>query len=209
METSVERYVLYLYRGLDVSPKTHPALMAHLRPFSERLKERREVQKGSIDWWCLSWPRTESIFSSTTIVTPYRSTTFRFSQNKQGYHYSSDCTMIVPNEDKIHPLYLLGYLNSTIFECWYRLKGKNKGTLIEFLTSPLQEVPIPLCSPDAIEEIVTIVQSIENKVSTSKEPPPLTWHIKAIDSVLFRELQFSLSEQRKLYKYVNLFSKVP
>ena len=209
VETSVERYVLYLYRGLDISADTHPALMTHLQPYYDRLKNRREVYKGSIDWWCLSWPRTEAIFSPNTIVTPYRSPTFRFAQNKHGYHYSSDCTMIVPDEAKIHPLYLLGYLNSTVFECWYRLKGKNKGSLLEFLTSPLQEVPIPLCPPRAEKDIVEIIQSIETKVSSSSEPPPLSGHIKAIDAILFRALDLSLSEQRRLYKYVNLFSKVP
>ena len=208
VETAVERYVLYLYRGLDISAETHPTLMTHLRPFYERLRNRREVHKGSIDWWCLSWPRTEKIFSASTIVTPYRSTTFRFSQNKHGYHYSSDCTMIVPNEAQIHPSYLLGYLNSTVFECWYRLKGKNKGALLEFLTSPLQEVPIPLCSQRSVDEIATIVRSIEGKVSSSSDPDPLSGHIKAIDSILFRELNLSLSEQRRVYKYVNLFSKV-
>ena len=182
--------------------------MKHLRPFYERLKGRREVEKGSIDWWCLSWPRSENIFSSKTIVTPYRSTTFRFSQNTGGYHYSSDCTLIVPNEDKIHPLYLLGYLNSTIFECWYRLKGKNKGALMEFLTSPLQEVPIPIASLQATSNIVNIVEEIHTRQNYSDEIP-LSGYTKAIDAVFFRHLNLTLSEQRQIYKYVNLFSKTP
>ena len=112
--------------------------------------------------------------------------------------------MIVPDESKLHPSYLLGYLNSTVFECWYRLKGKNKGTLLEFLAGPLQEVPVPICSEEACYSIVKIVEEIEEK-TTESGPPVLLGYQKAIDTILFRELTLSLSEQRQIYKYVNLF----
>ena len=207
VESTVERYVLYLHRDVPISETTHPHLMQHLRTEIKRLKGRREVFKGSINWWSLSWPRTPEVFETETIVVPYRSSTFRFALNKQGFMYSSDCTLIIPNSAEVSPLYVLAYLNSTIFECWYRLKGKNKGSLLEFLTSPLQQVPIPMLSPESQSVIVEMVEDLMN-LCEHEDSAITTGHKKSLDAIFFRELKLSLKEQRQIYKYVKLFQNV-
>lgn len=201
------QYLLYLHKDLPLSPKSHPRVLQHVSPARSILEKRREVEFKRIPWWALTWPRNEGIFSERSIVTPYRSTNVCFALNTKGLYYTSDCTMIVVEDSKIDRYFLLGYLNSTIFECWYRLKGKTRGTILEFLAHPLQQVPIPRLTTEIesrIAKVVTVLQSIEDtdvlwvsEVKTAQD---------TIDQILFKALNLSLAQQRQIYKFIQRFT---
>jgi hypothetical protein len=201
------QYVLYLHKDIPISPKSHPRIFNHVTPAQSMLQKRREVRSARIPWWALTWPRNKKIFSERSIVTPYRSTTVRFALNTKGLYYTSDCTMIVVDDSKIDRYFLLGFLNSTIFECWYRLKGKNRGVMLEFLASPLQQVPIPRISLETESTIATAVADLHSiDVGSSRWGAQVKMTKETIDQLLFKALNLSLAKQRQMYKFVQPFT---
>jgi hypothetical protein len=207
IEFDNNQYVLYLHKNLPLSSKSHPRVFQHVTPAQSILEKRREVEFKRIPWWALTWPRNEEIFTERCIVTPYRSTSVSFALNTKGLYYTSDCTMVVVDESKIDRYFLLGYLNSTVFECWYRLKGKNRGAMLEFLAHPLQQVPIPRLSEDIELQISKTVRTLEYIEDTDSR-----WFLEVkttqdtIDQILFKSLNLSLAQQRQMYKFVQQFA---
>ncbi len=211
---NVERYVLYLHKELEpVRPKTS-VLWKHLHKF-ETLLGARAGLSASDPWWTLTWPRNPGIYTSDAIVTPYRSSKFRFALNERGYHYSSDCTLIVPvkhsTDSNIAPIdtaYLLGYLSSSLFECWYRLKGKYKGNMLEFLAGPLQEVPIPRLDPAIEQEIAEGtrkgIDQIEHGafLDEQKRHDFIQNHIQRLDRIFYEALDMDATVQECIHTYL-------
>ena len=60
--------VLYINSSFDKDEY----VLKHLGKFKENLESRREVQKGSREWYELWWPREQRIFDSPKIVAPQR-----------------------------------------------------------------------------------------------------------------------------------------
>ncbi len=204
-----DRFVIYTHKALDISPLSHPQLFAHLSRFKHVLTERRKEHEKHL-WWTLAWPRSIELFQDQAIITPYRSATFRFAFNDNQDCYSSDCTFIICDSQKIHSLYLLGYLNSCLFEFWYRLKRQSKGNLVDFLASPLQDVPIPRMDTECENEIIRQVQLL---LYYKDKDTPTRWNTRinntttSLNKTFFKGLKITSFEQQQISKYVQSVTK--
>ncbi len=217
---NIERYVLYLHKDLEPIRPTTSVLWQHLDQFKELLKARTGLS-SSDPWWSLTWPRNPGIYAKDAIVTPYRSSKFRFALNDRGYHYSSDCTLITPSKETtetnpvpVDTAYLLGYLSSSLFECWYRLKGKSKGNVLEFLAGPLQSVPIPRLTPTLEGEIAELTrEGIEQvkRCSPHDEEHKETLvqeQCKRLDRAFYRALNIDQTTQERIRTHLNDTSNI-
>ena len=100
------------------------------------------------------------------ILCPYRSLSPRFSLDRDGNFGATDIYGIFTENTK--DLYvLLGILNSSFMEFWFREVGKRKGKMLEFFSDPLRRIPIPreesryLIFKD-IQEIIKIIDKNSN-----------------------------------------------
>ncbi|MCI6153427.1 Eco57I restriction-modification methylase domain-containing protein [Fusobacterium perfoetens] len=139
----------------------------YLSIYQKRLKERREVKSGKINWWELQWGREEKIFKGEKIVVRQRCKTNIFAYSNGDFYGSADIYYLSVIDKNINIFYLLGYLNSKIFYKWYRINGKSKGYNLEFYTTPLKEVPIYY--PDNIQEIKFIEDLVKQQIENYSE----------------------------------------
>ncbi len=159
-------WILYLDRNTNEDEK----LINHLEEYKEKLKNRREVKNGKINWWELQWPREKKIFEEEKIVARQRCKTNIFAYTKNNFYGSADIYYLTKKEERnlfnghinLNFYYLLGFLNSSIFYKWYRYMGKSKGYNLEFYSTPLKEVPIYY--PDNLDEVEDIIFLIKDQI---------------------------------------------
>ncbi len=105
---------------------------------------KRLMEKNKIRWFDYSVYRNLSTFneSKTKIMCPYRGLLPRFSLDKEKHFGATDTYAIVPRDEK-DTLAILGILNSSFTDFWFREAGKKKGKMLEFFSIPLKGIPIP------------------------------------------------------------------
>lgn len=137
----------------DLSEYQH--VHQHIMPYKERLLNRRECAKGKREWYRLQWGRICEIFEGEKIVFPYKSSSNRFALDK-GNYFSADVYCLVLKEAVPFTYkYLLGILNSKIYEFYFKTYGKKLGMdLYEYYPNNL----IKLCIPtmDIIDDYTKI-----------------------------------------------------
>lgn len=138
-------------------------IIRHLQNFKENLQERREVHKGSREWWALWWARNQDIFESPKIVAPQRSKTNTFAYNECEWYASADVYFITQLDKDFNLKYILALLNSKLYYFWLYHKGKRKGENLELYQIPLSEIPIKYIEDkeqrvfvDLIDKILTL-----------------------------------------------------
>lgn len=133
--------LLYIGRDLDDLSES-PQVLEHLQKFRAILRERREVENGTIKFFQLQWPRSEDIFTGKKIVIPYRSEENAFAYNDEEWFCRSDCYVITQKYPNYALAYLLALLNSKLYFQWLFHRGKRKGKMLEMMQIPLSEIPI-------------------------------------------------------------------
>ncbi len=105
---------------------------------------KRLMENNKIRWFDYSVYRNLSTFkeSQTKIMCPYRSLLPRFSLDKERHFGATDIYAIVPKDEE-DTLAILGILNSSFTNFWFREAGKKKGKMLEFFSFPLKGIPIP------------------------------------------------------------------
>jgi hypothetical protein len=133
---------------------------------------KRLMEKNKIRWFDYSVYRNLSTFvkSQTKILCPYRSLLPRFSLDTERHFGSTDIYAIVPKDEK-DTLAILGILNSSFTNFWFREAGKTKGKMLEFFSFPLKGIPIPPISERAIvSKYVRQILSLLDKSKDGIEP---------------------------------------
>jgi len=133
-----QKYILYL----DSKEKPNDNIIEYLESFREKLEDRREVKKGTINWWQLQWSRDKKIFTEPKIVSRQRNTKNAFALVMDEFYASADVYYISSKDTSLNIYYILGYLNSDLFLRWFKINGKYKGEYLELYSTPLKEVPI-------------------------------------------------------------------
>lgn len=158
----VKSYLVPFYKNSDVKhfytndetplsllyvdrPDVAQELIDWLKPFESKLSKRREVIKNIRAWYTLTWPRTQSIFTSEKIVVPQRARTNRFAYSSKPFYASADVYFITSNHNSPYSLKVLTLiLNASLYFHWLTHMGKRKGNLLELYATPLKEIPIPV-----------------------------------------------------------------
>ena len=130
-------YLIYTHHGINMSD--YPAVIRHLKPYAEQLKQRATRQ----EWYELQQPQLAfaPLLDGTNIIFPDIATEPRFALDEDG-HYGSNTTYFIPLND----LYLLGLLNSKLAGFYFRqvcagLEGKNE-IYLRFFGQYLEGFPV-------------------------------------------------------------------
>ncbi|WP_326907746.1 Eco57I restriction-modification methylase domain-containing protein [Sedimentibacter sp. MB31-C6] len=157
-----------IYTNLIENEKDFPNTLKYLAPHKERLMTRRECMSGLRKWYELQWGRNHSDFEKPKIIFPYKSRSNRFYFDKDGYFCSADVYLINEVNDDISFKYLLEYLNSSVFEFYFKCLSKKVGKeLYEYYPNKLNNVKIYI-PPDNIRNNISNLGKISIDIYLKK-----------------------------------------
>lgn len=178
---------LYLiYSNIIDHEQNYPNVIKYLSSYKNKLQNRRECVKGYRKWYELQWSRVQSDFENPKIVFPYKSSSNNFYLDEKQYFCSADVYLMNNISSSIISLdYFLSYLNSNIFEFYFKCLAKKVGN--------------------------NIYDYYPNKLGSAKIFLPLDRYQQNISDLgkisieLFLKKVFNISEEEVniIYKYVN------
>ncbi|MDF2948980.1 MAG: adenine-specific methylase, partial [Sedimentibacter sp.] len=130
-KASIKYNNLYLiYTNIIDCEQNYPNAINYLTFYKDRLQNRRECVKGYRKWYELQWGRAQSDFENPKIVFPYKASNNNFYYDENKYFCSADIYFINNINRKIPLNYFLTYLNSDIFEFYFKCRTKKVGSNI-------------------------------------------------------------------------------
>ncbi len=135
---------LYLIYSNNIQNEEHcPNAIKYLSVYREKLENRRECQRGYRRWFDLQWERIESDLENPKIIFPYKAKGNYFYYDKNAFFCSADVYFINGFQEVLNPDYLVSYLNSSIFEFYFKCQAKKVGNAIyEYYPNKLNNVKI-------------------------------------------------------------------
>ncbi len=145
-KTNISYKNLYIiYTNMIENEEEYPNTMKYLQPYKDILINRRECKKGLRKWYELQWGRIQSDFESPKILFPYKSDSNNFCFDKGEYYCSADVYFINELHGDLSFEYLQNYLNSNIFEFYFKCQAKKVGSnLFEYYPNKLNFMKIYL-----------------------------------------------------------------
>lgn len=159
--------------SLIQKPEDYPNTMKYLQENKDNLEagpdRKRLLDKNKIRWYDFSVYRNLDFFMKMKdkILCPYRSLSPKFSLDREGHFGATDIYAISP-KDSNDLFNLLGILNSSFVEFWFREAGKRKGKMLEFFSDPLRRIPVPHKKRSSITNDVKDIIRILDKNSNIK-----------------------------------------
>lgn len=135
-----------IYSDLIDEPLKYPNSIMHIEKYRERLENRRECRKGFRLWHQLQWGRNPELFTREKIVYPFKSGSNRFALDKTGCFCSADVYSFVLKDGagKYTLPFLLGILNSRLYEFYFKLFAKKMGSgMYDYYPNTVMELKIP------------------------------------------------------------------
>ncbi len=155
----VSKYILYTDEIKDIV--NYKNTIKHLKPYKCRLMRRRECKKGIRKWYELQWGRKIGVFESPKIIFPFKARTNRFTLDYDNLLCSADIYVIKLIDSTISIEYLLAYLNSSIFEFYFKCVAKKVGkNLYEYYPNKIMNLNIKIVEKEEIVKITEYVRKI-------------------------------------------------
>ena len=127
-KTNISYNNLYLIYTNNIEDERQcPNTINYLKPFKNNLMNRRECENGIRKWYELQWGRVQSDFETPKILFPYKSHGNNFFYDTNKYFFSADIYFINELSNNVPHDYLQNYLNSNIFEFYFKCKAKKVG----------------------------------------------------------------------------------
>ena len=98
-------------------------------------------------------------FENEKILIPYRAKKNDFAISDKPRYFSTDCYSLTA-KDNNDLKFLLGLLNSKVYMTWFKIMGRTKGDIIEFMPTTLESTPIINISDEDKKNIVNYVDKI-------------------------------------------------
>lgn len=174
-----------IYSDFIDEPLKYPNSIMHIQQYREQLENRRECRKGLRLWHQLQWGRKPELFMREKIVYPYKSTGNRFALDRRGCFCSADVySFILKDGVEDYTLtFLLGVLNSSLYEFYFKLFAKKMGKdIYDYYPNTVMDLKIP--DYNACKDIEAI--SLELIKLYEEDPNSERIHIleKEIDNIL-------------------------
>ena len=102
-------------------------------PYKVKLENRRECIKKSRKWFELQWGRDKSLFERKKIMYPYKSSNNKFAIDENNNYSSADVYSFYIKEEYENLFsyeYIVGILNSQIYDRYFKMIGKNMGNKV-------------------------------------------------------------------------------
>ncbi len=136
-------FLIYSTRNTCPDIRKFPTLYGHLLQFKPVMQERRETKKGANSWWHLHWPRDESLWTSSKVVSVQMGVRPSFTLSTTPVYVPFSANVFVPHSTTgEHLNYLLGLLNSRVMWHWYKHHAKRRGVGLEINGNVLSRTPI-------------------------------------------------------------------
>lgn len=145
-KTNIKYNNLYLiYTNLIEDERDYPNTLTYLKPFKDKLMNRRECKNGIRKWYELQWGRVQSDFEAPKILFPYKSSCNNFYYDNNKFYCSADIYFINEINNETTYEYLQDYLNSNIFEFYFKCMAKKVGIdIYEYYPNKLNSMKIYL-----------------------------------------------------------------
>jgi len=142
-----ERWLLYLANGSSPPPERLPTILRHLARWEPRLRERREVRTGRMQWYELHWPRRRELFERPALILPRQCLRPRCWPSPGGVFVDLGCNLlparVAREQTGWEPAALAALLCSAPVRLWLAAFGKRKGRVFQLDQGPLRELPVP------------------------------------------------------------------
>ncbi|SHJ39492.1 Eco57I restriction-modification methylase domain-containing protein [Lutispora thermophila] len=135
-----------IYSDLIDDPSRYPNSIMHIEKYKQRLENRRECKKGLRLWYQLQWGRKTELFTKEKIVFPYKSTCNRFALDRRGCFCSADVYSFILKDGVgcCSLPFLLGVLNSRLYEFYFKLFAKKMGKdIYDYYPNTVMDLKIP------------------------------------------------------------------
>ena len=157
--TDSNKYILYLskknFEGKSIDD--YPNIKKQLLKYKEQLNKRREVLKGSIQWFHLWWARDENFFKKgAKIIFASRTKGKNFTYTEKSFYGSRNLFFI--KSDRVNLKYITALLNSQLFYFYMKERLKHTGDLLQIDKN--QFMKIPLFVPKDTKSFENIVDKI-------------------------------------------------
>jgi type I restriction-modification system DNA methylase subunit len=122
----------------------------YLKPFEEKLSQKRETKTGTLPWWCLHWHRYPELFEGEKIIMRQTSDSIRATYDTKGYYTLNSILVfkINPHFDVSYK-YALVVLNSKMTNLIYKNNTQEEGrTFAEVKPQNVRKLFIPKISKE-------------------------------------------------------------
>jgi adenine-specific DNA-methyltransferase len=141
-----DKYILYTDKIEEIND--YKNTINHIKPYKDRLQRRRECLNGVRKWYQLQWGREINIFERPKILFPFKAERNKFVIDYDNALCSADIYIINIEEkykDVIDLEYLAGFLNSSLFEFYFKCVAKKVGNrLYEYYPNKLMSMKIKI-----------------------------------------------------------------
>ncbi|MDY2795311.1 Eco57I restriction-modification methylase domain-containing protein [Peptostreptococcus porci] len=157
--------------------------LENLEAYKERLLNRREVRIGARRWFDLQWGRNKEVFCKRKIIFPFKSKDNRFALDVDNVYFSADVYSMTIKEEfegRISYEYILGLLNSEVYEIYLRsfLKKMGKG-IVEYYPYSLNRACIFL------DENYGEIEKLSKKILSSSDENEKKHFQEQLDVLVF------------------------
>ncbi|MGF7059200.1 adenine-specific DNA-methyltransferase [Brassicibacter mesophilus] len=164
------KYILYTDKIKNI--ENYGNIIKHITPYKKKLGNRRECKKGAREWYQLQWGRNIEVFNRTKIIFPFKSSTNEFTLSYDEICCSADIYIISMKKHSVKDIsleYVLGFLNSSIFEFYFKCVAKKlNDKLYEYYPNKLMNLRIRVSTDNNRERIEDLVTSVIKKYSILK-----------------------------------------
>lgn len=159
-----------IYSDFIDEPVNYGGAISYIERYRERLENRRECKRGVRKWYQLQWGRDNKLFEGLKIVFPYKSSCNRFALDRGSYSSADVYGMVIrPEYDtRISYEYLLGILNSRLYEFYFKSFAKKLGAgLYDYYPNTLMRLMVPDHEDEYITARVKYILGLndENKIN--------------------------------------------
>jgi len=172
LQRDTPEWLLYLTPRTAPRLDELPAIARHLVRFRPLLSARREVQRGTIGWWHLHWPRDEALFLQPRILGIQMGRAPRFALIHEPAFTGFSTHVIVPRHDANGRSLasLVALLNAQPGQTWLMARAKRRGVQLDLSGGLLRQFPLPARDADVETQLEQKLANATDEAFPALEP---------------------------------------
>ena len=192
--------IIYTTKKTDI--KKYPQILKYLKTFKLKLSQKRETKKGTLQWWCLHWPRYPKLFEEPKIIIRQTSDKIIATFDSDGHYVLNNVIVLKLKQDSgFDKKFILGVLNSKLMNFIYQGLTNEKGRIFaEVKPKNIRKLPIPVVLKPQQIEIIRLVSEIMN-IKRRNPDGNTNKSENKIDKIVYKLYGLNRSEIAKIEKF--------